>query len=831
MTKFDLPVLTTSLNMRIVSLIISASITSVLIYLLNNPLTISGNKTPGLGAFLSPSTGFWQNAEPDNYNFSENIKSEFLQGKVNVLFDDRLVPHVFAEKENDAYFVQGYLHAKFRLWQMEFQTHVAAGRLSEIMGKGKAFLEKDKLFRRLGMLYSAQQSLKLLEKDAVTKSELDAYTNGVNTYINSLNPAQYPLEYKLLNYKPEQWTNLKTQLFLKYMSYDLAGFDTDFEMTNAKSIFSPADIEKLYPVVPDSLEPIVAKGTSFPTPAHPPVRPNTADSTYFNSKSTSATTTIEQPDKNNGSNNWAVAGSKTKSGAPILCNDPHLGLNLPSLWYEMQISTPTFSSYGVSFPGSPSIIIGFNDSCAWGVTNASRDVKDYYEIHFRDSSMKEYLFNGKWEKSSFRSEVIKIKGQPDVTETIAVTLLGPVMYDHTFPNILQDGKYYALRWLAQDVSNELLTFNKLNHAKNYAEYLRAISYYKCPGQNFAFASKAGDIAIKQQGNFPAKWNRQGDFLMPGIDSNYAWQSFIPFNENPGMYNPERGFVSSANQPATDNNYPYYLAARPFIYRGIIINRYLSNTSNITIEDMQKIQTDNYDVFAETARPLLLKYLDAQNLSTEELNYLNKLKNWNLRNDYSEEGPTILDKWWRRLQKEVFNDEFAQTRLPLRPIDNSTLIEALLKDSTYKFIDNITTANKESLRDIVSSSYKNACKDLDTAKRNNYLSWGKYKNTGIKHLLNIQPLGRQQIVVGGGTNSINATTRTNGPSWRMIVELTKTTQAYGVYPGGQSGNPGSKYYDNFIDSWSKGRYFKLLFLKKDDVNDNKETKWSMIFSKA
>jgi len=816
--------------MRVLLLIVSAAITSLLVYLLNNPLTIAGNKTPCFGAFLSPGNGFWQNAEATNSSFSENITSNKLQGNVSVFFDDRLVPHVYAEKENDAYFVQGYLHAKFRLWQMEFQTHVAAGRLSEIMGKGKAFLDKDRLFRRLGMVYSAEQSLQLLEKNPVTKNELDAYTNGVNTYISTLSSNDYPLEYKLLNYKPEKWTNLKTELFLKYMAYDLAGFDSDFEMTNAKSIFSSTDIAKLYPVSPDSLDPIVVKGTLFQNPALVPKKPAGADTLYYNSKS-ATDVLIPQPDKNNGSNNWAVAGSKTKSGAPILCNDPHLGLTLPSLWYEMQISTPTFNSYGVSFPGAPSIIIGFNDSCAWGVTNASRDVKDYYEIQFRDTSMKEYFFKGKWEKSSFRYETIKIKGQPDITERIAVTLLGPVMYDQQFANTLNDGKYYALRWLAQDPSNELLALNKLNHANNYKEYLQAIENYKCPGQNFAFASKSGDIAIKQQGNFPGKWERQGDFLMPGTDSSYAWQGFIPFNENPGMLNPARGFVSSANQLATDDKYPYYLAGRPFIYRGIIINRYLHQLSNITIADMQRMQTDNYDVFAEMARPLLLKHLDESKLSKDELNYLEKFKSWNLRDDYEEEGPTILDKWWRNLQKEVFNDEFAQSKLSLRPPDQSTLLEALIKDSTYKFVDNITTPSKENLNDIILLSYKKASKDLDTATANHYLKWGKYKSTGVKHLLNISSLGRQDIVIGGSQNSINAATRTNGPSWRMIVQLTKETDAYGVYPGGQSGNPGSKYYDDFIDSWSKGEYFKLLFLKKQEAQNSNRVKWNITFSKT
>jgi penicillin amidase len=492
---------------------------------------------------------------------------------------------------------------------MEFQTHVAAGRMSEVMGRGNNFLERDRFFRRLGMVFGAEKSLKELEANPITKSELDAYTTGVNAYINSLKPAAFPLEYKLLNYAPEQWTNLKTTLFFKYMSYQLAGWDADFEMTNAQSIFLPADIEKLYPIIQDSLEPIIPRGTVFNHKGPTPKKPANIDSIHYHSQKDSGEAYTQQPDKSNGSNNWAVAGSKTKSGAPILCNDPHVPLTLPSLWYEMQISTPRFNSYGVTLPGTPSIIVGFNESCAWGLTNALRDVKDYYEIKFRDSTMQEYYFNGKWLKPSFRNEIIKVKGEPDVSEKIAITLLGPVMYDHKFSNILKNGKYYAVRWVADDASNDLLTFNRLNHAKDYADFLGALSSYHYPGQNFVFASIAGDIAIRQQGKFPAKWQRQGDFLMPGIDSSYAWQGFIPFDENPTLYNPERGFVSSANQLAADKNYPYYLAGRPLIYRGIIINRWLNRLSDITIKDMQQMQTDNYDVFAEMAKPFLLKHLD------------------------------------------------------------------------------------------------------------------------------------------------------------------------------------------------------------------------------
>lgn len=819
--------------MRIVGFIVSAVVTIALIISLNIPLTFGESKTPCLGEFLSPQHGFWQNAEPENVDFNADLQFDSLSGNVTVYFDDRLVPHVYAEEENDAYFVQGYLHAKFRLWQMEFQTHAAAGRLSEIMGEisgGTNFLKIDRYFRRLGMVYGAENSLKELEANPITKQETDAYTAGVNAYISGLKSNKIPVEYKLLNYEPEPWSNLKTQLFLKYMSYDLAGGDWDFEMTNAKSIFSADDIEKLYPSTQDSLDPIIPKTTVFEFASLIVQKPLIADLTYFGSNDTVETPLIVKPQANNGSNNWVVAGSKTNSGAPILCNDPHLGLNLPSLWYEMQISTPTYNTYGVSFPGAPSIIIGFNDSCAWAVTNAGRDVKDYYEIQFRDETMQEYMYNGEWKKTTFRNEIIKVKDLPDVHELIAMTDFGPVMFDKDYPNILKNGKYYALRWKAHDASNELLTFNKLNHAKNYVDYIKAITTFQCPGQNFAFATKTGNIAIRQQGQFPAKWRRQGDFLMPGKDSNYMWQGFIPSRENPTILNPARGFVSSANQLATDESYPYYLAGEAEIFRGKIINRNLASMENITIEDMKRLQTNNYNLFAEMARPVLLKYLDETKLLPAEMVYITTLKNWNFTSDYNEQGPTIFKLWWDSLQVAVYNDEFLRSALPLKRPDESTLLEALLRDSTYKFVDDIRTPDLETLKIIVLKSYLAAYPQLKNADRQQRLAWGKFKDTGVKHLLKLPAFSNLHLTIGGGTNIINATTSDHGPSWRMIVQLTDKTEAYGVYPGGQSGNPGSKYYDTFVKSWTKGNYYPLLFENFENAGSDDKMKWKMTFSK-
>ncbi len=809
--------------MKVVHFLLTAAITIVLVVILNSTMLLPAP----LGKLLSPQHGVWQNAEAADENFSAVIAFRQLAGKVNVYLDDRLVPHIFAEQENDAWFVQGYLHAKFRLWQMELQTHAAAGRASEIVGT--IALNHDREFRRLGMVYAAENSLKEIENDPYTKSQCDQYTAGVNAYIESLTESQLPIEYKLLGYKPERWSNLKTALFLKYMSYDLAGHDNDFEMTNAKSFFSPQDFAMIYPATQDSLDPIIPNDTGYTKSKLLLQIPKTADSLYFNERG-SLQISENKPNKNNGSNNWAVNGRKTKSGAPILCNDPHLGLNLPSLWFEMQISTPSFNAYGATFPGSPAVIIGFNDNCAFGFTNGGRDVRDYYEIKFKDDTRKEYWFNNKWTKTNFRVEKIKIKNEPLYYDTVAYTIFGPVMYDRSFSgNRTQNNKSYAVKWKAHDASNDLKCFTLLNQAKNYTDYTKAINYLHTPGQNCAFASKNGDIAIKTQGKFPAKWKGQGDFVMPGTDSSYMWQGMISQDETPYQYNPERGFISSANQLPVDSSYPYYLGRDYPVYRGIIINRRLSKMNNITPHDMMNLQTDNYDVFAEMAMPVILKNINEYELAAKEKKYFKLLKSWDFRNEINAKGATVFNVLWNYFTNSVWEDEFEKAPKVILIPAKTTLLEGILKDSSFKFLDNIKTTQREKLPDIVTIAFKKAANELVKVEREGKLEWAKYKATSIKHLTKLTAFSRLNLPVGGGSQSINAVKEDHGPSWRMIVSLTSQTEAYGVYPGGQSGNPGSKFYDNFIDTWVSGKYYTLWVMKSKEKND-KRLKWKMTFSK-
>jgi penicillin G amidase len=463
-------------------------------------------------------------------------------------------------------------------------------------------------------------------------------------------------------------------------------------------------------------------------------------------------------------------------------------------------------------------------------------VTDFFEIKFKDASKKEYWYNGQWQRTQLRAEEIKVKGGATVYDTVAYTGFGPVMFDESFSDSLSNKRSLAVRWIAHDPSNEAITFYKLNRANNYDEYADAIKSYNCPGQNFVFASKTGDIAIWQQGKFPARWEGQGLYIMPGEDASYDWQGFIPQDENPHAKNPERGFLESANQRPADSAYPYFIPGTYITPRAIAIEHFLSGMNGITPADMMKLQNNYFNTLAKEGMPVLLKYVKENELTSDAKSYLEIIKNWDLVAGPASKGQTIYQCWWDSLETAIWNDDISKTN-PASPMpEDQTTVELLLKDSTsLKFIDNINTPKAETLYDVVTDAMNKASVELAKKDKAGRLEWAKFKEPGIYHLTDksksqLLPFARTKLNVGGNGLIINAVTQSHGPSWRMIVQLSATTEAYGVYPAGQSGNPGSKYYDNFVDSWVKGEYYKLWMMKKSEATD-KKVKWTMKFEKS
>ncbi|WP_090559629.1 penicillin acylase family protein [Pedobacter hartonius] len=779
----------------------------LLVFALN---TKFGNLLPLL-KFLNPFTGFWQNAERLQTKKNNSLALKGTNEAVDIVYDDRLIPHIFAKNDHDVYFAQGYVTAMNRLFQMDFQTRYAAGRISEVVGN-KA-IELDKYQRRIGMVYGAENSLRGMMADPKSRAMINAYTDGINAYIHSLSAAQIPLEYKLLDFKPEDWTPLKCALLLKQMSATLAMGSTEFYMTNIIKKFGPEVTADLFPDYPYREDPIIPAGTSWnfkplPVPSPPASSPEI--------KTGKVRTNILEDGI--GSNNWALSGTKTASGYPILANDPHLNLTLPSVWYQIQLNAPGLNAYGVSLPGAPGIVIGFNDRTAWGVTNVDADILDYYQIKFKDSSHQQYWYDSQWKNTSKRLEVIRVRGGKNETDTVVYTHHGPVVYFHkpAKPVRLSDNVPVgtALRWIAHDESNELMTFYYLNRGKNYTDYRKALTYYTAPAQNFIFASADNDIAITANGKFPLKYKDQGKFILDGTSSRDDWQGWIPAAQNPTVKNPPRNFVSSANQSSTDQSYPYYINWQFGSYeRGKRINDRLTAMNKATADSITVMQTDSYSIFAQDILPALLSRVSPGKLNATQKEAFDILGKWNRSYTARAVGASVFELWTKRLFFDIWDDEFAGKGAPMQYPSRDRTVELILKDPGSKWFDNVSTPAKETLDDLVNESLKYACDSLERkfGPIGKPWEWANLRQTHVPHLLNLQGFGSGTLMTNGGKGTINALSGANGPSWRMVVELGKRPKGHGVFPGGQSGNPGSPFYDDMISTWASGKLYDLYLM--------------------
>ncbi|WP_430467773.1 penicillin acylase family protein [Winogradskyella ouciana] len=792
--------------MKYTKLLLSFLLTIGIFFVLNTKL----GDIPPLGKFLNPQSGIWQN-ETDEA-ISGEISIPGLEENVTVHYDEQLIPHVFAQNESDLYKAQGYLTAKHRLWQLEFQTFAAAGRLSEIIGEGA--LNYDRTERRRGMGYGADQAIAYMEQhDTQTLGFIQDYADGVNAYIDQLSPENYPVEYKLLDYTPEKWTPKKTALLLMYMTKMLAGGDEDLEYTNALRLFGKENFDLLFPDFFDVNDPIIPKETDWsfidvPQTPHP-----NADVVLD-----SISETIEKPNPDNGSNNWAVSGEKSATGHPILANDPHLGLNLPAIWFVMQLSAPNHNAMGATIPGALGVISGFNQHIAWGETNATRDVIDWYKIEF-NKDRTQYKYDGQWKDLTIRVEDIKIKGKESFKDSVLYTHHGPVVYDQNF---MSDEELvgYAMKWIGHEGGNNQKTFLELNKAKNYDDYVDALQYWNAPAQNFVFASTEGDIALWIQGKFPNKWEGQGKFLMDGSNPDNDWQGYIPQEFNAKVKNPERGFVSSANQHPVDDNYPFFVYNDGYeTYRNRVINDFFKSKAKFSVQDFKDLHNNNYNLKAAELVLYMLEHMDTSSLTAEEKAIYDEIKAWEFNNDIDEVGPSIWRQWYGKLYNMVWDEFEVEDTALEKPFAYQTIY--LLKNhGEHEFMDIVETDAKETAKDLFLLAFKKAAERLLEIKNNEGdYTWANYKGTYAGHLLRGLPaFSRFDIPIGGDRNIVNATSENHGPSWRMIVEMTTPPTAIGIYPGGQSGNPGSKYYDNFIDDWAEGKYHSLNFLQSSTSTD-------------
>ena len=783
-----------------------------------------GSPVPAMGRLLNPVSGFWANAEAQVGFPDQHLQLPGLNNPVELIFDERRVPHIFATNTEDAFFAQGYITAYNRLWQMDMSTRKVSGRLAEVVGERA--LASDLLQRRKGIVKAAENMLKAWESAPDEIKGLNAYVAGVNAYISTLKPAQYPLEYKLMGFKPEPWSALRSVLFFKAMAEDLCARNEDLAATNTRTILGEERFRDLFPEYNPKQSPIIpseVKWNFSPTKPQPRVEMTESIlSGLFPDKN------IPQPFEGIGSNNWAVGPQKTLNGNPILCNDPHLGLTLPSIWFEIQLQCPDFNAYGVSLPGLPGIIIGFNENVAWGETNVGQDVLDWYAIKWADKEKQTYHFDGGTRQVESREEIIQVKGRKEpVKIQVKYTHWGPLVFGDS-----TNSPYYslAMHWLPSQGPEkrdhyEMASFLGLMKAKNYADYDAALTGYDAPAQNFVFAARDGDIALKVNGKFPIKRKEQGRFIQDGSLSNNAWQGYIPREQIPQVRNPSRGFVASANQHSTDETYPYYYNGGFDDYRGRFINRSLEAMDSITVKDLMALQNNPHSLQAEEALPLLLKLLPRDQLKESEKAVLKKLEKWDGNYQYQKTEPAIFQAWFDSTYVMSF-DEIIRWRdsVEVLSVESWRFLDLLDKTPEHAIFDWQKTKKTETAADLVLSAFQKVCKDISKTPAP---TWRSLNNASVNHLARIPAFSRNNLPISGYAQAPNAIRNGHGPSWRMVVELGKDgVKAWGVYPGGSSGNPGSPFYDHMVDQWAKGEYNELFFMRNaQDKRKAQKSVWS------
>lgn len=767
-----------------------------LLYLGVKGLNFGDTSVPPVLKLFSPNEGFYATARIAD-KIPETITSNGkLAKELSILYDDKLVPHIYAKSDEAAFFAQGYVEAQHRLWQMDFISRATGGNLSEIVGNKALALDKKQ--RAKGMMWAAENIIKVWKENPSYHNLMNKYVEGINAYVSQLKYKDYPLEFKLIGYEPQAWDAKKSALILLAMCQSLNNGEYDWESTISKSHFSEDDYELLYPEVNPNQKPIIPKGTEW---NFSPLENNSKTHPILSSQ---LGRDIPPLPKMDGSNNWVVAASKTKNGKPILCNDPHLDFSLPAIWYELHISTDEYSCYGVSIPGISGINLGFNENIAWGFTNVGHDVTDWYVVDWVDDNKTHYWLDGKKVQVETRVESISIKGMKPSIDTIKYCHWGPIQE--------VNGTDIAMRWLSHKTMNPSeQVFNlKLNKASNLTEWKEAVDAYEKPAQNIVFASKDGDIALNVSGTLPLRAKDQGKYIELGNDSKNGWNAYIPKAHNPFSKNPERQFLASANQMSTDEDYPYPYNGSPYFedYRGQYLNDQLAMMDQITVEDMMNLQLDNTSQRAIYALPQFLKLIDKSRLNEEQTKVLNHLAKWDYRYEAESKNALRFQEWFSHYYSNTW-DEIQELKdsIAVRSVESWVTIE-LLNDPNNKFFDLSKTAKKETAIDIVTHSFLEMFEK--TAKLDEDYTWVDRKATKVQHLGRIEAFSYHNMQNGGVANALNAMRPGGGPSWRMIVELGEEIKAYGIYPGGQSGNPASKYYNNMIDKFSKGEYYTLLF---------------------
>jgi len=748
------------------------------------------------------------------------LQAAGLQDRVEISRDKWGVPHVFAQNEHDLFFAQGYVHAQDRLWQMEFSRRIGAGRLSEVLGE--ATLKSDRFLRTVGLYRAAQADLQVLPAEII--SVLQAYTDGVNAFI-STHQTRLPLEFMLLGFRPDPWTPVDSLAWGKVMCMDLGG-NWESELLRAQLIAALGEdkMRELLPPYPDQGPFII------PPEAKSYGRLDTSLLADYREVKALVGTWGQYL----GSNNWVVDGSKTATGRPMLANDPHLGIQMPSIWYEIHLVAGDLDVVGASFPGVPGVIIGHNRHIAWGVTNVGPDVHDLYVEKINPDNPNQYEFEGRWEDMTIIHEEIKVKGRDDPVElTVRLTRHGPIMT----PVLSEATEQLALRWTALEGGQLFRSVYLLNHARNWEEFREALRYWQAPSQNFVYADTEGNIGYQMPGDIPIRTKGEGLVPVPGWTGEYEWTGYIPFEELPFVYNPPTHYVVTANNKVVPDSYPYFIShewAEPFRAQRII--ELLEAKDELTVDDFRDIQADTYSIPAATLTPYILELGPEGWLQERAFKFL---ENWDYRIESNSGAAGISEVLLWRLLANTFGDELQKAGVEEKEFLGTPMsLLNIIADRDNPWFDDVRTPELEDRDDILRRSARETMDfwgrkfgDLPGNKDSQW-GWGKVHVATFEHPLgSVKPLhllfNRGPIAARGSGHTVDAAGYSHEDfsvrvvaSYRQIIDVGEWRNSRSQHTTGQSGQPLHKHYGDMIAAWQEVRHHPMLY-EKDDIVANQE----------
>ena len=761
--------------------------------------------------------------KPTDILYEGKITDLDVEDTVEVYFDDFGVPSVFASNDSDMFKVAGYIGARDRLFQMSFMKYAYKGQLSLVLNDS-LFVE-DTFLRTLGFEKIAKKTLAKVPLE--TLQHLEDTCFGINAYVQTLSPSEYPLEFKLIGieklpiFEPLDIVALSTM-----MAWELqGGWDSELFFGAINEQLGPDYLNEILPSYNDSFITIASNNVLLKSYQD------------FASDTRKIRNILKTDRDGYGSNAWVVSGSKTNTGLPLLANDPHLSYNQPPWWYEIRLKSDNYNFGGYGLYGFPLPVIGHNDHIGWGFTNVMTDDMDFY-IETLNEDKTQYMLDGVWKDLKIEKEVIHLKSGDKKTVTIRSTHRGPIVSD-IHPDAKGQSKAISFKWTEFDAFDETTALFMLAKATNWDEFSEASKLFGAPGQNWTYADKNGNIGWRPNSKIPIRLGAEQLIPFDGSTSKHDWKGYVPFDEMPYVYNPEKGYISNGNNKTIDDDYPYYISrywADPS--RGEQIDRRLKVNSQLDVEDMKSILNEITSPFAQEYSTLFIKnYSEGFSEKGDEIHDI--LNGWDGVESIDSDATVVFHAIYIQLVQNLFQDELQSfgnnsfdTFYSLKYI-RSLAIRSIFDGNAILWVDNVLTSKKETLNDIVNKSFDDAHDFLTKSYGDpKDLTWGDVHQVTYRHRLNGDPLVKRFInfstgpfpMAGSGMTPRAASYSVSDPfdvragsSMRRVIDFANFDNGFSILPTGQSGVFNSPHYRDQTSLYNKGEFKSFKFSKKAIIN--------------